>query len=124
GPVPNEREYGADVDRIQHVGLLAYLLPYVEHDNLYRQLQVEFDPRRTGPAWYTNATNWRLAQTRIKLFTCPSDNVYDGSALGTALAFHPFNYAAPITPNSHDNTWFDTVMLSPDNPTVLGLTGS
>src|SRR5262249_27832762 len=61
GPVPNEREYGADVDRIQHVGLLAYLLPYVEHDNLYRQLQVEFDPRRTGPAWYTNATNWRLA---------------------------------------------------------------
>src|SRR5438105_2512858 len=37
GPIPNEREYGADVDRMQHAGLLVYLLPYVEQENLYRQ---------------------------------------------------------------------------------------
>src|SRR5213596_1655079 len=27
GPIPNERYYDTDVDRIQHAGLLAYLLP-------------------------------------------------------------------------------------------------
>src|SRR5262249_52969727 len=63
GPIPNEQEYGSAVDQIQHVGLLVYLLPYVEQDNLYRQLQVELNPRRLGPAWYTNLTNWQLAQT-------------------------------------------------------------
>src|SRR5262249_15614304 len=54
GPIPNERDYGPDVERIQHVGLLVYLLPYVEHDNLHRRLQIDFDPGRLGPAWYTN----------------------------------------------------------------------
>jgi prepilin-type N-terminal cleavage/methylation domain-containing protein/prepilin-type processing-associated H-X9-DG protein len=122
GPIPNEREYGPAVERIQHVGLLVYLLPYLEHDTLYRQLRIDFDPRRLGPAWYTNATNWRLAQTRIKLFECPSDDLYDTSSRGTALAFHPYNYLAPIVPDTDDNTWFDAVMLSPSDPTVLGRT--
>jgi prepilin-type N-terminal cleavage/methylation domain-containing protein/prepilin-type processing-associated H-X9-DG protein len=122
GPMPNEQGYGANQDQMQHVGLLVYLLPYVEHDPIYRQLQVEFDPRRLGPAWYTNATNWRLAQTRIKVFTCPSDNIYDTSKRGTALSFHSFNYRAPIVPDADDNTWYDAVILDPSNPTVLGRT--
>src|SRR5262249_48155160 len=75
-----------------------------------------------GPAWYTNATNWALAQTQIKLFCCPSDNIYDTSRRGTALAFHSFNYRAPIVPGADDNTWFDAVILDPSNPTVLGHT--
>src|SRR5262245_5634334 len=65
GPMPNEREYGADVDQLQHAGLLVYLLPYIEQDAISRQLQIDLDTRRTGPAWYTNLTNWQLAQTRI-----------------------------------------------------------
>src|SRR5262245_52892043 len=122
GPIPNEREYGAQVDRTQHAGLLVYLLPYVEQDNLSRQLQIDLDPQRLGPAWYTNAINWQLAQTRIKLFECPQDNIYDTSRRGTGLAFHFYNYAASITPNVDDNTWFDGVVLSPDNPTIVGRT--
>jgi len=62
-----------------HVGCLAYLLPYVEQDNLYKQLNVVWDPSApivtTGwwvPANNTNI-NWRMAQTRIKTFLCPSD---------------------------------------------------
>src|SRR5438270_585362 len=70
GPIPNEREFGADAERVQHVGLLAYLLPYVEQENLYRPLQIDFDPGRLGPAWYTNAANWQAAQTRVQLFEC------------------------------------------------------
>jgi prepilin-type N-terminal cleavage/methylation domain-containing protein/prepilin-type processing-associated H-X9-DG protein len=122
GPIPNERVYGDDVDRFQHVGLLVYLLPFVEQDNIYVQLQVDLDPGHIGPAWYTNATNWVLAQTRIKLFECPSDTLYDTSSWGTAMAFHSYNYRAPILPDADDNTNFDAVGLDPGNPTVLGHT--
>src|SRR5262249_27278168 len=62
---------------------------------------------------------WGLAQTRIKLFTCPSDDLYDTSRRGTALSFPCFNYSAPIVPDADDNTWFDAVILDPSNPTVL-----
>jgi prepilin-type N-terminal cleavage/methylation domain-containing protein/prepilin-type processing-associated H-X9-DG protein len=121
GPIPNERDYGADAERMQHAGFLVYLLPYVEQEGLYRQLQIDLDPRRLGPAWYTNATNWRLAQTQVKLFECPSDNIAtDTSARGTALAFHFFNYQAPLVPDADDNTVEDAVLLNPGNPTVLG----
>jgi prepilin-type N-terminal cleavage/methylation domain-containing protein/prepilin-type processing-associated H-X9-DG protein len=121
GPIPNEQGYGAEVDRIQHVGLLVYLLPLIEQENIYRQLVIDFDPRHLGPAWYTNPTNWQLAQTRIKLFECPSDNIADDtSEWGTALGFHFWNSFGPIIPNTDDNTWFDAVMLAPADPTVLG----
>jgi prepilin-type N-terminal cleavage/methylation domain-containing protein/prepilin-type processing-associated H-X9-DG protein len=122
GPIPNENGYGSQVDQIQQVGLLVYLLPYVEQDTLYHQLQLDLDPQHIGPAWYTNATNWRLAQTRIKLFECPADNIYDTSKRGTAMAFHSYNYYAPIIPDTDDNTGLDAVILSPDNPTILGRT--
>jgi prepilin-type processing-associated H-X9-DG protein len=123
GPIPNEREYGADVERIQHVGLLAYLLPYVEQEQLARRLQIDLEPSRLGPAWYTNPTNWQVAQARIPVFECPSDNLAaDTSTYGTALAFHCFHWSAPIIPDTDDNTAYDSVTLPPGDPTVLGRT--
>src|SRR5262245_38212845 len=122
GPIPNEIDYGGNPDTIQHVGLLVYLLPYVEQEPVYRQLRVNFDIRQLGPAWYLDATNWQLAQTRIKLFLCPSDTPYVSTTQGTATAFHVFNYDAPIVPDTDDNTWFDVVLLSPSNPTILAPT--
>jgi prepilin-type N-terminal cleavage/methylation domain-containing protein len=122
GPIPNERMYGPDVDTFQHAGLLVYLLPYVEQGPIYFQLQIDLNPQHTGPAWYTHPTNWQLAQTRIKLFECPADNLYDESRRGTALSFHCFNYAAPLVPNFDDNTNLDAVILPPSDPTILGRT--
>src|SRR5262249_32271749 len=82
---------------------------------------IDFDPGHVGPAWYTNPTNWQLAQTRIKLFECPSDNIADDtSAFGTAIAYHFYNYQATIVPNTDDNTNEDFVGLDPSDPTVLG----
>ena len=123
GPIPNDHPYGADVERIQHVGLLVYLLPYVEQDTLFRQLQVDLDPHRLGPAWFTNATNWQLAQTRIKLFECPSDNMAtDTSVIGVAKCYHFFNYDAPLVADQDDNTIEDARLLPPSDPTILGRT--
>jgi prepilin-type N-terminal cleavage/methylation domain-containing protein len=121
GPIPNEREYGTDQNRFQHVGLFAYLLPYVERENLYRQIRVDFNPRNRGPAWYTDPTNWQAAQGRVTLFECPSDNVaLDTATYGTVLAFHCFNYDAPIVPDADDNTDLDVYVLDPSDPTVVG----
>jgi prepilin-type N-terminal cleavage/methylation domain-containing protein len=127
GPIPNEQQYGPDVDKFQHVGLLVYLLPYVEQEGLYHQLQmqIDLDPSRVGPAWYTNSNNWQLAQTRIKLFECPSDNIADDtSAQGTALAFHFYNYRAALVPNAGDNTGentsIDAVLRDATDPAVIG----
>ncbi|MBA4063322.1 MAG: hypothetical protein C0501_06340 [Isosphaera sp.] len=56
------------------VGCLAYLLPYVEQENVYNQLQVNWDPYTlaTGSGWYSNAANTVPAQTRVKGFLCPT----------------------------------------------------
>jgi prepilin-type N-terminal cleavage/methylation domain-containing protein/prepilin-type processing-associated H-X9-DG protein len=132
GPIPNEQLYGPDVDKLQHAGLLVYLLPYVEQGDLYCQLQMQLDldPGRVGPAWYTNPTNWQsnptnwqLAQTRIKLFECPSDNIADDTAT-TVLALHFYNYRAAIVPNAGDDTDDNTNLDFRDttDPAVIGRT--
>jgi prepilin-type N-terminal cleavage/methylation domain-containing protein len=64
------------------VGTLAYLLPYLEQENLYNQLQVNWSVpltpdmgTGTSAAWWLNPVNFQLAQTRINTFLCPSDNL-------------------------------------------------
>jgi hypothetical protein len=59
----------------------VFLLPYLEQDNLYRQLFAA-DPRFVNPndnainlgGWWNQPTYWQAAQTKIKTFLCPSDN--------------------------------------------------
>jgi prepilin-type N-terminal cleavage/methylation domain-containing protein/prepilin-type processing-associated H-X9-DG protein len=66
-----------------YVGTLAYLLPYVEQDNLHRQLQVNWDPAAASPAWFTIGANTAPAQARVKTFECPSatNSTADGYVL-------------------------------------------
>jgi prepilin-type N-terminal cleavage/methylation domain-containing protein len=119
GPIPNERDYDPDTNRIQHVGLLVYLLPYVEQEALYRGLQVELNRELTGAAWFTIAANRNLAQTTVRVFQCPADDLTDASAMGTVVAYHPYNVDAPIGPGE-DNTHSDFVILPPDDPMPPG----
>jgi hypothetical protein len=60
------------------------LLPYVEQDNVYNQLQVDWGIPNTpdmgtgnATAWWFNPVNFQLAQTKIQTFLCPSDNLAD-----------------------------------------------
>lgn len=122
GPLENEQPYGSDRDQYQHVGLLVFLLPYIDQGNVYRLLQINPELGRRGSAWYVNSVNREQAKKQIKSFMCPSDDLYDGSKWGTSLAFHFWNYEHQLDPGEDDNTWYDAYMLPPSDPTVFGRT--
>jgi prepilin-type N-terminal cleavage/methylation domain-containing protein len=70
------------------MGSLAYLLPYIEQQNVYNQINPNLflAPNGTLPVqngvpypippnpWWNEA--WGIAQTHIKTFECPADNPY------------------------------------------------
>jgi prepilin-type N-terminal cleavage/methylation domain-containing protein/prepilin-type processing-associated H-X9-DG protein len=59
-----------------YVGCLAFLLPYVEQQAAYSQLQVNWNLRQIGgPRWLDVPANVAAAQTRIPAFMCPADDV-------------------------------------------------
>ena len=59
-----------------YVGCLAFILPYVEQQAVYSQLQVNWDVRKvSGPWWKNVPAKVAAAQTRIATYKCPSDDV-------------------------------------------------
>jgi prepilin-type N-terminal cleavage/methylation domain-containing protein len=78
----------------QFVGVLAFLLPYVEQDNLYHSMLqgVPADYLSTtavyGP-WWAYASTWSAGQTRVTTFLCPADNAY-ANTTGTLVSSHVF----------------------------------
>jgi prepilin-type N-terminal cleavage/methylation domain-containing protein len=91
----------------QNVGALAYLLPQLEQDNVYRQmlsgLPADYlSVNKVYSPWWTYSNAWNAAQTRIKTCICPSDNPYD-AAQGLIIAIQP--YAGP---GYYDETGFLT----------------
>lgn len=80
--------------QVQYAGSLVFLLPYVELDNIYKQFSMGPPTGlslglETGDAnWWTRSNCYAAAQARIKLFQCPSDNVYDGSLFGVWLSLY------------------------------------
>jgi prepilin-type N-terminal cleavage/methylation domain-containing protein/prepilin-type processing-associated H-X9-DG protein len=74
GDGPNVQTNPADSG--PYVGCLAFILPYVEQQAVYSQLQVNWDVRKVGgPWWKTVPANVAAAQTRIPTYKCPSDDV-------------------------------------------------
>ena len=93
----------------QTVGSLVFLLPYIELDNIQRQLLVQrllddIGPNPAGPGfggrqWWTGNPDWSLAWTKVKAFRCPSDNVESASETinGCAIVLMP----DPTTPGTN-----------------------
>jgi prepilin-type N-terminal cleavage/methylation domain-containing protein/prepilin-type processing-associated H-X9-DG protein len=116
GPKPNQGYPGlspppssAVPDNYQQVSCLAFLLPYLEADNVYHHLVTNFDlsypPDGGLPGiayWHkTNGVqDWTMAQTHIGLLNCPSDaTLYEplsGSQHGVAILQHHWGYWAVI----------------------------
>ena len=80
-----------------YVGVMVYLLPYIEQENLFRQLQLpvlnddggpgyaggsnnfaQYNPANPASPIYPNPVNYSLAKTKIKMFQCPSFPLGEG----------------------------------------------
>ncbi len=78
----------------QYAGVLVFLLPYLEMDNIYKQIAMGGAPGihlgiNNGDAnWWTRVNCYTLAQARLKMFQCPSDNLYDDFAYGIWLSLY------------------------------------
>jgi len=98
-------DYPGHLQEGQWVGHLPLLLPYLEQGALFRQIQVNFDPRVVSALRWTkkpgpipHADNLTTARVNLKIFRCPSAANYapesEGSgsnAGGTILGLHVFN---------------------------------
>ena len=84
----------------QWVGVLYQVLPYMEADNVYKQLTVLNDitrPPAGSPAaptfaWWANTTNQLVAETKLKMYVCPSDSVNEDTLTQGPFILHGFDY--------------------------------
>jgi prepilin-type N-terminal cleavage/methylation domain-containing protein/prepilin-type processing-associated H-X9-DG protein len=109
-----------------YVGCLAFILPYVEQDAVYRQLQVNWSVRPVGgPFWVYNPANVAAARARIPLFKCPSDDVDVVFQNPDAYISTAYFYGAPGLING--NAWTNAGVpgyerVSDFGPEGIGLT--
>jgi prepilin-type N-terminal cleavage/methylation domain-containing protein len=82
----------------QSVGVLALLLPYVEQDNVYKQMMAGMptdyvSTSKVYSSWWSYGPTWNAAQARINMFLCPSDIAY-GNSVGTIAYLIAYNGGA------------------------------
>jgi len=74
----------------QFLGVIPYLLPYLEAQSVYERIELDMHvERRVAGGWWANGPTWAIAQARIKLLHCPSDDPYS-SQVGTFVGLHTF----------------------------------
>jgi len=83
----------------QWVSCLVFLLPYLEMNALYRQMDSDnykpltislLDIEQEGAPYWERQGVWELAQARLEVLVCPSDNPY-GSVDTFALIHHYYD---------------------------------
>jgi prepilin-type processing-associated H-X9-DG protein len=101
----NNTSYPAHFYEGQWIGHFPVLLPYLEHDSLFRQIQADFNLKAVSRnPWFwlpsgqiPNDANYNAAFTKLKLFRCasaPNAGPIPGSTPGTGgtmLGLHVFN---------------------------------
>jgi prepilin-type processing-associated H-X9-DG protein len=102
----------------QWIGHLPLLLPYLDHDPLFRSLDVDFDLRRapvnrqwwlTAAGGYPHVANYTAAHQQLKLFQCPADAAT--AAAATTRGYHFRNDGGDILILS---VWYEDYQLPPD----------
>jgi prepilin-type N-terminal cleavage/methylation domain-containing protein/prepilin-type processing-associated H-X9-DG protein len=90
-------------NNVQNVGCLFLILPYMEQDNLFKQVVGTGTPpgaqvttggtggsfntgiRSLMYAWFINDVNRLVSQARIKAYQCPSDTVNEDTTVGVLV---------------------------------------
>jgi len=69
--------FPADQSTAAWLSCFSLLLPYLEQDSLYRTMKVNGTvDQPVGPAWFNIPENLRASFSRISMFECPSDDIY------------------------------------------------
>lgn len=103
GPLPNEMS--TPTNNFQQVGVLTILLPYLEQDSIFKQLRhptlntpdFPFGLREVSLPWWLNTIDFNLARARIKMFTCPSETLYE-TVLAVGVSVHCWHQAGNPNP--------------------------
>ena len=107
-----------------HNGVLTFLLPQLEQENIYRQISTNVNPQgqtvglvyfennppaQANSGWWDNAINFQVAQYRIKTFLCPSDEP-DSATIGVFITAHMENgtFSGGYYPNPTGNLFGKT----------------
>jgi prepilin-type N-terminal cleavage/methylation domain-containing protein len=97
---PNPESAGVtgltDYDRVQGFGVLYFLLPYMEADNVFKMFTVinnslnfPIHPVTTTPWFNISSANQLAAQTKMKMFQCPSDDLESSTPNGCMFYVYP-----------------------------------
>lgn len=102
GDLPRGVPNGTAFVNGQWVCVLAFLLPYEEQDNVYRQLNVNWDLNSAGTLWVNDAATWTAAHTRLPGYICPSS---DDPYTSVNVVSRASTYAASAAATSGTVTW-------------------
>jgi prepilin-type N-terminal cleavage/methylation domain-containing protein len=87
---------------VNAVGPIALLLPYIEQDNVYRQLNLNM---AATDLWWNVTPNRTVAQASIKPLLCPSSPVDPSAATWAGIGIFYGTNGTDYTPNS---SWSNT----------------
>ena len=105
-------------------GVLPTLLPYVEQENLYRRIQMNWEPGSTDTLWYRNSSAWNAAQVSLTIFKCPSDDQESAEGSGVRYYIRERMYPTPSRPNSSSTiSLTTTTSMAPAPTSYIGVAG-
>jgi prepilin-type N-terminal cleavage/methylation domain-containing protein len=85
----------------QYVGVLVHQRPYLEHDQVFHSFAwapntgIALGLKEGDANWWTRPDCYAAAQTRFRLFQCPTDNLYQMTQFGVWLYLYAENAAFP-----------------------------
>jgi len=102
---PRSFNVGDPQNRNSWLGMLTLILPYVEQDNLFKQIAMVQNTNLENPkedqgtpgdltqsAWWFNSATFNLGKTRIKGYLCPSDTMGDDTPVYNVYLGFNCNY--------------------------------
>jgi prepilin-type N-terminal cleavage/methylation domain-containing protein len=72
GPVPHAKFQSTGGSQAEYIGTLVYLLPYLEQQPLFGQIQTNLDLKTVTKPWWQTSATLTAAQNSVRTFLCPT----------------------------------------------------
>jgi prepilin-type N-terminal cleavage/methylation domain-containing protein/prepilin-type processing-associated H-X9-DG protein len=79
------------------IGLIPHLLPYIEQQQIYTRLVVNWNIDVVSSPWTGNSANFTMSQARLAVLACPSDDMFDGNATTGTFVYQHFYVGASLS---------------------------